>query len=414
MKRRDLKIVWLSNGAATNSGYAVESRDILFRLLKDGWNVEMVSNFGNEGYLQYLHGEDLIDDRFKGLKLKIHPRMNDMFGGDALVEHGTDIKANVAFAMLDLHTIQASYLQELNNRGMKFIPYLPIDQDPPVPGILQNLNYAYKIVTFAKYGQRVLQDNGYTSSLILEGIDTEIFKPMDKDKCREELELPKDNFIFGMIGANKENPPRKGFQEALEAFKLFSIKHPEARIFFHTQQMAPGGFPIIEYARHLGVSDKIMFLNPYVGSFKADSHRIAKEINAMDILLHPSTTEGFGLLSIEAQSCGVPVIVNRCMSQPELVIEGVTGEICEVSKQPWYRQSGAYVYPADVQSLYKKMELLYSKVKNGKEHKKIKQACRKNVVDNFNIDTLVQDKWIPFLEDLQAEILPIQKVEEVV
>lgn len=368
----------------------------------------MVANFGAEGYYSYLHGEDLIDDRFKGLKLKIQPRMNDIFGGDALVEHGTDMKAKVAFTMLDLQTIQGQYLQELNNRGIKFIPYLPIDQDPPQPGILQNLNFAYKIVTFAKYGQKVLQDKGYTSSLIVEGIDTEVFKPMDQAKCREELDLPKDAFLFGMIGANKENPPRKGFQEALEAFAMFSPKHPEARIFFHTQQMAPGGFPIMEYARDLGISDKMMFLNPYIGSFKADSHRIAKEINAMDILLHPSTTEGFGLLSIEAQSCGVPVIVNRCMSQPELVIEGVTGEIAEVGK-PWYRQSNAFVYPADVNSLYEKMEVLYAKVKNGKEHKKIKQAARKHIIDNYNIDTLVETKWIPFLSDLQDELLPIVK-----
>lgn len=371
----------------------------------------MIGNFGTDGYYSYLHGEDLIDDRFKGLKLKVQPRIQDVFGGDALVEHASDAKSNVCFTMLDLQVIEGKYLQELNNRGMKFIPYLPIDQDPPQPGIMQNLNFAYKIITFAKYGQKVLQNHGYTSNLIVEGIDTEIFKPMDKLKCREELELPKDVFLFGMIGANKENPPRKGFQEAIEAFKLFSDKHPEARIFFHTQQMSPTGFPIIEYAKHLGVSDKIMFLNPYIGSFKADSKRIVKEINAMDILLHPSTTEGFGLLSVEAQACGVPVIVNRCMSQPELVVEGVTGEICETAK-PWYRQSSAYVYPADVQSLYEKMELLYSKVKNGKELKKIRQACRQHIIDNYNIDTLVTEKWITFLEELQEELLPIQEVSK--
>lgn len=403
-KRRDLKILWNSNAVNTNSGYAVFTRDLLFRLLKDGWDVANIGFFGVDGYHTYMNGEDLIDDRFKGLKLKVLPKMNDPYGSDAILNHSIDLGANVVFTMQDLHTIQTKVLQELNNKGIKFIPYFPIDQDPIYNPILTNLNQAYKLISFSKYGHKVLQDSGYASNLIVEGIDTEIFKPMDKAKCREFLKLPQDVFIFGMIGANKENPPRKGYQEAMEAFKMFAEKHSEARIFFHTQQTAPMGFPIMDFASFLGIRDKIFFLNGYTSSFKADSHHVAKELNAFDILLHPSQTEGFGLVPIEAQACGIPPIVNNCHSQPEMIVDGITGEICEKGKG-WYRNQNAYVYPADVSSLYNKMESLYNKVKDDKQRFDIQKKARQHVLNNYNIDKLVNEKWIPFLEDLQEELL---------
>ena len=38
---------------------------------------------------------------------------------------------------------------------------------------------------------------------------------------------------------------------------------------------------------------------------------------------------------------------------------------------------------------------------------KVKNDCRNWIVDNFDIDTLVKEKWIPFLCDLQDELLPL-------
>lgn len=391
-KRRELRILWNSNASWSNSGYASETRDILDRLVKDGWPIAESAFYGLQGYHINYNGR------------KVYPQMGDPYGGDAMLNHAIDFKANVVFSMQDLQTIHPSHLDEINRRGMKFIPYLPIDQTPPIPSILSNLNYAYKIITFSKFGHDVLERVGYNSTLIPEGIDLDFFKPGDRS-FRKEAGLPEDAFIFGMIGANKENPPRKGYQEALEAFAMFFQNHPEAILFFHNQQIAPGNFPIIEYARHLKIEKKVYGLDQYSATFKSGHEEICKEINSFDVLLHPSMTEGFGLLIVEAQSCGVPVIVNRCHSQPELVKEGVTGEICETGKG-WWRSLGGYVYPADVNSLHAKMESLYAKLKDPKQKEEIAKAARQNVADNYNIDTLVKEKWIPLLEKLQDEILP--------
>ena len=66
VKRRDMRILWAANAPFANSGYSVFTRDLLFRLLKDGWQVACSGvGAGVDSYPVMVNGEDLIDDRFK-------------------------------------------------------------------------------------------------------------------------------------------------------------------------------------------------------------------------------------------------------------------------------------------------------------------------------------------------------------
>lgn len=402
-KRRDLRILWSSNAPHTNSGYATETRDILYRLLKDGWPVACSGFWGGEGYPTHMEARtadgELFRKDWEGLRLKVYPKMADAFGSDALLHHSLDYKAHVVVTMQDAPPLNPEFLQKLR----VWIPWVPIDKTPLPPPVLERMRYAYKIISFAHFGQQELEKKGFASTLILEGTDTEVFKPMDRAQCRKDLNLPQDAFIFGMVAANKENPPRKGFQEALQAFKLFYDKHPEAAIMFHTQQQAPGNFPIQGFADYLGIKERTFFMPDYPAIFLSDSKTIAKEMNAFDVLLHPSQTEGFGLTVIEAGACGVPVIVNDCTSMPEMVIDGVTGAICKTGTPRW-ASDNAWVFPADVQSLYEKMEQVYAMVQ--KDRERVAKDARSHIVKNYNIEDTAK-KWIEVFEQLQDELLPL-------
>lgn len=398
-QKRDLRILWHANSPHANSGYSVFTRDLLFRLLKDGWPVAC-SGFGAgvDAYPVFLHGEDLIDERFAGLVLKVYPKMLDPYGSDALVEHSLVFQANVTFAMQDVWTLDPRQLQK-----MRFwVPYTPIDRYPVPQNVLNNLQYAYKIITFSQFGHDALEEKGFTSTLILEGIDTQIFRPLNKEEVRAKYKIPSEIFLFGMIGANKENPPRKGYQEALEAFALLQEKHPEVGLFFHTQQVMPTGFPIQGLVQALKLKN-VFFIDGYTQSFNARSHDIAQEINCFDVLLHPSRTEGFGLLPVEAMACGVPVIVNNTTSMPEMVIPGKTGEICKTAKR-WFSPDGAWIWDADVPDLLNCMERLYQKLH---QPNTLAQDCRNHILANYDIDKLFIEKWVPFFEDLQEEIFSV-------
>ena len=386
-KDRRLRFLVNTNAPWTHSGYAIAARDLMRRFVTDGWQAGMIGFSGHEGGPIGFEG------------YPIYGRMADQWGSDAMLFHGKHFGANFLLTFHDIWVLNQQYLQQINNEGGKVIAYVPIDQDPIPPNVLNNLKFCYKIITFSKWGQQLLQKNGFTSTLILEGTDTNIFKPMDRAECRKFFDIPQDAFVIGMVGANKENPPRKGWQQALEAFKMFHDKHPEALFWFECNQEAPGGFPIKQYAQYLGIDKQLRSMDTYVSVFHAGSEMMAKLYNSFDILSHASLTEGFGLCQIEAQACGIPVVVNDYSAMPEAIIPGRTGAICKPGFKLFTSGLGFYVFP-DVNDLYEQYEFLYrsNRVEMGK-------SARKHVLEKYDIDKIYKNKWVPFLTDLQDELL---------
>lgn len=389
MKDRRLKWLLNTNAPFVPSGYGVEADMLLRRWRKDGWDAGAIGFSGVEGYKINWEG------------IPIYPRAMDQWGSDGMFHHTRHFGGHFVMSFQDVWTLNPQYLQQV-----KWIPYLPIDQEPVPPNVLANLRFAYKIITISRFGQKALLKAGFVSKLILEGTDTTIFKPMDKAEARKMLGLPQGAFVVGMVGANKENPPRKGWQQALEAFALFHKKHPDSLFFYQTNQNPPSGFPILPYAHYLGIDKAVFHMDEYMAAMHAGPEVMAKVYNAFDILTHASLTEGFGLCVVEAQSCGVPVIVNNCHSMPELIIPGVTGEICDTGFK-WYSNAGGFYHFPDVNSLYLKMEKLYKA-----DRVKMSEAARAHIVKNYNIDTIVENEWIPYFEKLQTELLgpaPVDK-----
>lgn len=389
-KDRRLRIIWNSNGVFVPSGYGVETRDILFRILKDGWPLAHIAFTGLEGGLISING------------LTIYPKMGDTWGSDAMLYHSRHFQADVVFSMQDVWTLNPQFLQQIPH----WIPYAPIDQEPVPENVLANLRFAYRILTFSKWGQKALMKAGFVSTYMPEGTDTDIMKPMDKAESRKMLGVPQDKFIVGMVGANKENPPRKGWQQALEAFAIFHKKHPDSIFFYESNQQSPGGFPIRQFAAKLGIANTLFAIDEYMSVFHAGSEIMARMYNAFDVLLHPSLSEGFGLCVVEAQSCGTPVIVNDTCSMPELVISGITGEICDAGEKFFTNALGYFTWPS-VPSIVEKLEKIYSgdRVAMGK-------AARAHILENYDINKIIEKNWIPYLEQLQKDLLDTGKMKQ--
>jgi len=395
-KRRDLKIIFHGDVWWSRSGYANELLRLIRRFLLDGWQVAQASKAGLSGHW--------IDYQMPEGTLRMYPSVDDPHGSDTMFYAARHFGAQVVISMIDIWVIPPQWIQNLHQIGCKWIPYMPVDASPTPPGVLQRLPFADKIITFSQFGYNQLIKHGWVSEMIHEGVDVNLLQPKDKLEAKKKIGVPQDVFLWGMIVANKENPPRKGYQEALEAFKMFYDKHPEAAMLFHVQQRHPGGFPIKEYANYLGFAKRVFFIDDYRSMFMSTSDTIAMEYNACDALLHPSQTEGFGLGIIEGEASGKPVVVQRCQSMPELIIEGKTGFAADTLYKR-YTNDLSFVNVADPKSVYEAMEKTYKILKE--DGKKVEKDCREWIVENFNIDRIVRDKWIVFLEALQDELLPL-------
>jgi D-inositol-3-phosphate glycosyltransferase len=75
----------------------------------------------------------------------------------------------------------------------------------------------------------------------------------------------------------------------------------------------------MDLAGALGVGERVMFFSPQ------PQHRLADFYAAAEAVLVPSRSESFGLVALEAQACGTPVIAADTGGLRFVVSDGVTG-----------------------------------------------------------------------------------------
>ena len=161
------------------------------------------------------------------------------------------------------------------------------------------------------------------------GIDDE-FMPLRR--------APRKEFFIGYLGALA---PRKRIDYALRAFKVLRRMRPDLDVKFRICGARDRGYQKLrDLIRELKVDDNVEFLD-----FVPDN-KIVEFYNSLDVLVFPSEWEGFGIPILEAQRCGVPVVIRSDSHIPPEVSrfalkadseEDMAGRILELLTMPALR-----------------------------------------------------------------------------
>ncbi len=108
---------------------------------------------------------------------------------------------------------------------------------------------------------------------------------------------------------------RKNFEVLLKAFKEIREKGLNYQLVIIGDKIK-GSEKILNLSRDLGISREVVFTG-YIP--KED---LVYFYNLAEVFVYPSVYEGYGLPPLEAMACGLPVIVSRSSSLPEVVGEG--------------------------------------------------------------------------------------------
>ena len=149
------------------------------------------------------------------------------------------------------------------------------------------------------------------SAVIPNGIDLNVFCPGDKIGAREALSLPKDRFIIIFSASGLKRNAFKDFQCLRETLDILGSSGNDVLC------LALGDSGDTEF---IGDSVEIRFI-PFI----SDAKVVARYYHAADVYVHPARAETFGLVIVEAESCGLPVVASAVGGIPELIIDGDTG-----------------------------------------------------------------------------------------
>ena len=157
-------------------------------------------------------------------------------------------------------------------------------------------------------------------------VDLERFDPgaIDRAEARARLGFESSTFVLAVIA---QITPWKGQDDAIRILGLVKRSHPNARLLVVGSPKFVSGatrydnlayLGQLEHLTHsLGLQDDVVFLG--------ERDDIPELLGGVDLLIHPSWEEPFGLAIIEAMAMQVPVVATEVGGPSEIVRSGEDG-----------------------------------------------------------------------------------------
>ena len=143
-------------------------------------------------------------------------------------------------------------------------------------------------------------------SVVPPGVDLELFTPGDMAAARASVGLPQDAYVLLFVGRIQ---PLKAPDVLLKAAADLLSRRPALRQRLVVAVLGgPSGSglgkprALHELAHSLGIDTRVRFVPP------VDRRTLARWYRAADLVAVPSHSESFGLVAIEAQASGTPVV----------------------------------------------------------------------------------------------------------
>jgi glycosyltransferase involved in cell wall biosynthesis len=178
-------------------------------------------------------------------------------------------------------------------------------------------------------------------SIIPFGLDTRVFRPLNKKACKQAFGIPEDSFVVAFRAV--PSSPYKCVEYIEKALLNLSTKKPILLITFDAVGLVP----------NLEEKFKIVELG------WVNEPSIAAALGAADLFLMPSIAEAFGMMAVESMACGTPIIVFEGTALPS-IIQAPRGGLAVPAKD-WEALKGA------IETLIENTELYERLVRNGLE-----------------------------------------------
>jgi D-inositol-3-phosphate glycosyltransferase len=165
-------------------------------------------------------------------------------------------------------------------------------------------------------------------SVVSPGVDLYTFTAgKGRKAAREEVGLPLDAHVLAFVGRIQ---PHKGPEVLIRAVAEMLSHSPHLRPKLITLIMggaSGSGLGEVERLKDLvswlGISDVVRFLDP------VPRVELPQWYRAADLVCVPSYSESFGLVALEAQACGTPVVATAVGGLRTAIADGISGVLVD-------------------------------------------------------------------------------------
>ena len=349
-KKGKLRIMPVSDSPWAPTGFGTNTRNIAALLYADGhhigyggcqnpahlkwstpWPLNQTETWAHFENLPIMHpGQERFGEKsFPQWIAKYKPDVILAHLDFQMFKHMTDNKepASVNFPIkkpdgtpfsrkekMEMMTGAFKEVEKIKRNAYKLAVIIPYDGEPSIPAWKQQLDNIEFPVAMSRYGQLGLKkDFDCDATYIPHGVDSDLFKPKLKPLYGGK-EKPKNTFVVGCVARNqhRKNIPRliKGFAQFV---KKRNLSPKEVRLILHMDWNDAMGWKIPEFSKQYGVEKYLM--PPLMGHLDSGDSitdaDMADLYNCMDVFVLPTGGEGFGIPTLEAMSCGVPICVTN-------------------------------------------------------------------------------------------------------
>lgn len=133
------------------------------------------------------------------------------------------------------------------------------------------------------------------------GIDTTVYAPGPKAPFREDYNIPSNALLLGCLGNVRK---AKNYNLAIDTLKALNDNGRSTWLLIAGDDSKPLAQEHRKHAEMIGVADRIIWLG-----FYRDTPAF---LNAIDVFLLSSSSEGHPLALTQAMATGVPIVTTQC------------------------------------------------------------------------------------------------------
>ncbi len=287
----------LGNAPFYLTGYGTQLKMIGDRLIEAGYPVGHAADFGYAG----------SKIKWEGRTLYPHDKLPGTLNADTLKRHISSFKQQHGLDKVVLWSLGDTWKFSQINKVVQhphWICMTPVDADRLDLPTLSALSSSSHPASISEYGSGIMASNGLEPTYLPHFISDEFFKPIDREYARASAGIPDDAFVVGYFG---DLSMRKSPYETVEAFARFAELVPNAVLLIKGSNHI-NGLSMKSLLSQYNLDGRVIAIPSYDSMIGFSDEEMAKAYACMDVFIHASAQEGFGIMQAEAQACGVLTI----------------------------------------------------------------------------------------------------------